>query len=49
MQAATLGRADLSLVVIPHPLAGLPESEALERGRSVGREVLAVVDAMSEA
>lgn len=49
MQAAALGRPDLPLVVIPHPLAGLAEFDAEERGRAVAREVLALVDQMSKA
>jgi hypothetical protein len=49
MQAAALGRPDLPLVVIPHPLAGLAEADSQERGRVVARAVLALVDEMSEA
>jgi len=47
MQAAALGRADLPLVVIPHPLGGVGEAAARERGRAVAHEVLALVDQMS--
>ena len=49
LQAAALDRPNLSLAVIPHPLAGLPESDARERGRAVAREVLALVDDMRRA
>ena len=38
-----LGRPDLALVVIPHPLAGLSPAEAEARGRAVGRVVLRVL------
>ena len=47
MQAAALGQPELPLVVIPHPLAGLGAADALERGRAVARDVLALVDQMS--
>jgi hypothetical protein len=47
MQAAALGHPDLPLVVIPHPLAGVGDAAARERGRAVAREVLALVDQMS--
>jgi hypothetical protein len=43
LQSRTLGVPDLRLAVIPHPLAGLPEPEAVERGRAVGREILALL------
>ena len=39
LQSAALGRPDLRLVVIPHPLAGLDQAAAEERGRAVGRQV----------
>jgi hypothetical protein len=39
LQARTLGRPDLALVVIAHPLAGLAGEVARERGRLAGREV----------
>jgi hypothetical protein len=46
MQAAALGKPELPLVVIPHPLAGLGEEDARQRGRGVGEEVLALVERM---
>ena len=46
MQAAALGKPELPLVVIPHPLAGLGEEQARERGRAVAEEVLALVERM---
>jgi len=47
LQARTLGRPDLALVVIPHPLAGLAPAEAEERGRAAGREILRLLDQAS--
>lgn len=44
LQARTLGVPDLRLAVIPHPLAGLDPSAAEERGRAVGRELIALLD-----
>ena len=43
LQSRTLGAPDLRLAVIPHPLAGLAEADAVERGRAVGREILAML------
>jgi hypothetical protein len=43
LQSRALGRPDLALVVIPHPLAGLAPAEAEERGRAAGRDVLRLV------
>ena len=40
LQSRALGRLDLLLAVIPHPLAGLDEAAAVERGRIAGREIL---------
>lgn len=40
LQSRTLGRPDLLLAVIPHPLAGLDEAAAVERGRAAGRDIL---------
>lgn len=45
LQARTLGVPDLRLAVIPHPLAGLDSAAAEERGRSVGRELLRLLEA----
>ena len=45
LQAGTLGVPDLRLVVIPHPLAGLDPLAAEDRGRSVGHELLRLLDA----
>lgn len=44
LQSAALGRPDLRLVVIPHPLAGLAAAEAEERGRAAGRDILRLLD-----
>src|SRR5215472_16586232 len=38
-----LGRPDLALVVVPHPLAGLAAADAEERGRTAGRALLAML------
>jgi len=46
VHASALGWPDLPMVVIRHPLAGIGESEARERGRAVAHEVLALVDEM---
>jgi hypothetical protein len=43
LQSKALGRPGLPLVVIPHPLAGLDPEAARERGREVGRQVLALL------
>lgn len=43
LQSRTLGRPDLLLAVIPHPLAGLDPAAAVERGRAAGREILRLV------
>jgi hypothetical protein len=43
LQARTLGRPDLALIVIAHPLAGLADDAARERGRIAGRELLQLV------
>jgi len=40
LQSRALGRPELPLAVIPHPLAGLAPEAARERGRAAGREVL---------
>ena len=40
LQSRTLGRPDLLLAVIPHPLAGLDPAAAVERGRIAGREIV---------
>jgi hypothetical protein len=40
LQARALGVPDLALAVIQHPLAGLPEEVARERGRAAAQEVL---------
>jgi hypothetical protein len=45
LQAKALGRPELPLVVIAHPLAGLDPAEARERGRAVGAEILALLAA----
>ena len=45
LQARTLGVPELRLAVIPHPLAGLDPEAARERGRSVGRELVALLSA----
>jgi hypothetical protein len=45
LQARTLGIPDLPLAVIPHPLAGLDRAAAEERGRSVGRELVRLLEA----
>ncbi|HSR25158.1 MAG TPA: hypothetical protein VLW53_16505 [Candidatus Eisenbacteria bacterium] len=47
LQSRALGRADLALVVIPHPLAGLAPAEAERRGRAAGQEVLRLLAAPS--
>ena len=47
IQAHTLGRGDLALVVIPHPLAGLASSDARERGRAAGHDLLRMLSAPS--
>jgi hypothetical protein len=44
LQARALGLPDLALAVIPHPLAGLAEDVARERGRAAGREVLRLLE-----
>lgn len=44
LQARALGLPDLALAVIPHPLAGLAEAAARERGRAAGREVLRLLE-----
>jgi hypothetical protein len=36
---------ELRLAVIPHPLAGLDQAAAEERGRSVGRELVRLLEA----
>jgi hypothetical protein len=43
LQSRALGRPDLRLAVIPHPLAGLDPAQALDRGRAVGREILSLL------
>jgi hypothetical protein len=43
LQAETLGRPDLRLIVIPHPLAGLEASIASERGQSAGTAILSAL------
>jgi hypothetical protein len=45
LQSRALGRPDLTLVVIPHPLAGLAPAGAEELGRSAGRELLRLLGA----
>jgi hypothetical protein len=45
LQSRTLGRPDLLLAVIPHPLAGLDEAAAVERGRAAGREIVRLLSA----
>jgi hypothetical protein len=45
LQARTLGIPELRLAVIPHPLAGLDRAAAEDRGRSVGRELVRLMDA----
>jgi hypothetical protein len=44
LQARTLGVPDLRLTVIPHPLAGLDPAAAEDRGRSVGHELVRLLD-----
>ena len=44
LQARTLGVPELRLAVVPHPLAGLDQAAAEERGRSVGRELVRLLD-----
>jgi hypothetical protein len=36
---------ELRLAVIPHPLAGLAQAAAEERGRSVGRDLVRLLQA----
>jgi hypothetical protein len=36
---------ELRLAVIPHPLAGLDQAAAEARGRSVGRELVRLLEA----
>ncbi|HEY4025028.1 MAG TPA: hypothetical protein VGO86_01250 [Candidatus Dormibacteraeota bacterium] len=40
LQSRALGRPDLLMAVIPHPLAGLDRAAAVERGRVAGREIV---------
>ena len=40
LQAKSLGMPDLSLVVIPHPLAGLEAAEAVKLGHNVAMRVV---------
>ena len=47
LQSRALGRPDLALVVIPHPLAGLAPAEAERSGRAAGLEVLRLLPAPS--
>ncbi|HXM56170.1 MAG TPA: hypothetical protein VOB72_12330 [Candidatus Dormibacteraeota bacterium] len=43
LQARALGRPDLRLAVIPHPLAGRAPADAVTLGRAAGGEVLRVL------
>lgn len=40
LQARALGRGDLRIIVVPHPLAGLNPADALRLGRVAGSEML---------
>jgi hypothetical protein len=40
VRAAALGRPDVHLVVVPHPVGGLPREEARALGRRVAEAVL---------
>ena len=49
LQSRALGRPDLLLAVIPHPLAGLDGAAAIERGRVAGREILRLLGRPGES
>jgi hypothetical protein len=44
LQAKTLGMPDLSLIMIPHPLAGLEAGDAVKLGHDVAMRVLEMLD-----
>ncbi len=44
-QAAALGAPDLETIEIPHPLASLPDEQAVERGFLVAERLLACLGA----